>query len=99
MTVKLRYKEPDGDASRLISVPVANRTGELAPNVGFAAAVAEFGMLLRNSEHQGHRDLGERAASSRGASRRGCGRLSRGVRAAARPRGALAGRRPATSPR
>ena len=53
MTVKLRYKAPDGDESRLISVPVKNRTSELSQNVGFAAAVAEFGMLLRQSEYRG----------------------------------------------
>jgi Ca-activated chloride channel family protein len=53
MTVKLRYKAPDGDASRLITVPVKNRTSELSENVGFAAAVAEFGMLLRQSEYRG----------------------------------------------
>jgi len=53
MTVKLRYKAPDGDTSKLISVPLKNRAGELSPNVGFAAAVAEFGMLLRKSEHRG----------------------------------------------
>ena len=53
MTVKLRYKAPDGDESRLITVPVKNRTAELSANVGFAAAVAEFGMLLRQSEHRG----------------------------------------------
>ena len=29
MTVKLRYKAPDGDASRLMSVAVANRTAEI----------------------------------------------------------------------
>jgi Ca-activated chloride channel homolog len=53
MTVKLRYKQPDGDTSKLISVAVKDRTGELTPNLGFAAAVAEFGMLLRRSEHKG----------------------------------------------
>ena len=53
MTVKLRYKAPDGDDSRLITVPVKNRTTEMSANVGFAAAVAEFGMLLRESEHRG----------------------------------------------
>jgi Ca-activated chloride channel family protein len=50
MTVKLRYKEPDGDRSRLVSVAVPDRSGELSPNLGFAAAVAEFAMLLRKSE-------------------------------------------------
>ena len=53
MTVKLRYKAPDGEQSRLTTVPVKNQTGELSANLGFAAAVAEFGMLLRNSEHRG----------------------------------------------
>jgi len=53
MTVKLRYKALDADESRLITVPVKNQTSELSQNVGFAAAVAEFGMLLRQSEHRG----------------------------------------------
>ncbi len=53
MTVKLRYKEPAGDVSQLVSVPVRDRAGALTSNLGFAAAVAEFGMLLRRSEHAG----------------------------------------------
>jgi Ca-activated chloride channel family protein len=53
MTVKLRYKQPDGDTSKLISVAVRDRAGELTPNLGFASAVAEFGMLLRGSEFKG----------------------------------------------
>jgi Ca-activated chloride channel family protein len=53
MTVKLRYKQPDGDTSRLISVAVRDRDGELTPNLGFASAVAEFGMLLRKSDFRG----------------------------------------------
>ena len=53
MTVKLRYKQPEGGASQLISVPVQDRAGAMTPNLGFAAAVAEFGMLLRRSEHSG----------------------------------------------
>jgi Ca-activated chloride channel family protein len=53
MTVKLRYKQPDGDTSRLISVAVRGQSGELTPNLGFASAVAEFGMLLRKSEFKG----------------------------------------------
>ena len=32
-------------------MPVTNRAAELSANLGFAAAVAEFGMLLRKSEH------------------------------------------------
>ena len=53
MTVKLRYKKPDENASRALSVAVDKRTGELTDNIGFAAAVAEFGMLLRNSPNKG----------------------------------------------
>jgi Ca-activated chloride channel family protein len=53
MTVKLRFKQPDGDTSKLISVAVRDRVGELTPNLGFASAVAEFGMLLRRSEFKG----------------------------------------------
>jgi Ca-activated chloride channel family protein len=74
MTVKIRYKEPDGDSSRLLSVAVrddAGRPGSAPRNdhdartrhaecdanmnasLGFAAAVAEFGMLLRDSEFKG----------------------------------------------
>jgi Ca-activated chloride channel family protein len=52
MTVKVRYKQPDGDASRRLAVPVVNRTVRSAA-LGFAAAVAEFGMRLRDSEHKG----------------------------------------------
>jgi len=69
MTVKLRYKAPDGDESRLMSVPVKNHTSELSQNVGFAAAVAEFGMLLRKSEYRGsssHADAASLARRFRG---------------------------------
>ncbi len=53
MTVKVRYKDPAGDASRLLSVAVRNDAPRLTPNVGFAASVAEFGMLLRQSAFKG----------------------------------------------
>jgi len=52
LTVKIRYKQPDGDTSALLSVAVADKKIESA-ELGFAAAVAEFGMLLRDSEHKG----------------------------------------------
>jgi Ca-activated chloride channel family protein len=66
MTVKLRFKQPDGDTSRLLSVAVSDRKGEMSENLGFAASVAEFGMLLRQSEFKGQatwqsaRDLAKR---------------------------------------
>ena len=53
MTVKVRYQEPQGSRSRLIAVTVENRVEPLTANLGFASAVAEFGLLLRNSEHKG----------------------------------------------
>jgi len=53
MTVKLRYKEPDGDASKLMTFTVVNTLTSNALNIGFASAVAEFGMALRKSEHRG----------------------------------------------
>jgi Ca-activated chloride channel family protein len=53
MTVKLRYKQPDGNTSRLMSVIVRDHVGELTSNLGFASAVAQFGMLLRKSEFRG----------------------------------------------
>lgn len=52
-TVKLRYKAPDGDKSRLIEKAVGNEVVEFekAPvDCRFAAAVAAFGMKLRGDE-------------------------------------------------
>jgi Ca-activated chloride channel homolog len=53
MTLKLRYKAADAAVSKLIALPVKNQSREMSGNIGFAAAVAEFGMLLRQSEHRG----------------------------------------------
>jgi Ca-activated chloride channel family protein len=55
--VKLRYKQPRGTVSQLITPPVnwekqKNRKG--SNNLRFSAAVAMFGMLLRGSEHVGN---------------------------------------------
>lgn len=55
MTLKLRYKKPDEDKSQLIVRRIkTNDIGEKDPseNFKFAVAVAEFGMLLRDSEHK-----------------------------------------------
>jgi Ca-activated chloride channel family protein len=52
MTIKLRYKAPDGDKSRLMEHPVIDEHIALentSDNFRFAAAVAQFGMLLRQS--------------------------------------------------
>ena len=52
-TLKLRYKQPDGDVSKLISVAIRSETRPLSANIGFASAIAEFGMMLRQSKHAG----------------------------------------------
>jgi Ca-activated chloride channel family protein len=54
LTVKVRYKAPDGDASQLLSRVLMNRPSPMTANLGFASAVAEFGMLLRESPVKGH---------------------------------------------
>ncbi|MEO6611746.1 MAG: von Willebrand factor type A domain-containing protein [Chitinophagaceae bacterium] len=53
LTVKFRYKEPDGNTSKLIIHAVKDNKVAIAKtsdNFRFAASVAEFGMLLRDSE-------------------------------------------------
>jgi Ca-activated chloride channel family protein len=60
LTVKLRYKKPDENKSELIERAVTdiNATFESAPvDLKFAAAVAEFGMILRDSEYKGNGTL------------------------------------------
>ncbi len=57
LTLKLRYKQPDGDKSTLISFPVDDNTqrfSEATDDFQFAAAVASFGMLLRDSAYSGN---------------------------------------------
>jgi Ca-activated chloride channel family protein len=55
LTVKLRYKPLDSDRSRLLSHAVRDRDGrsEVTGDFAFAAAVASFGMVLRDSEFRG----------------------------------------------
>ncbi len=57
LTLKLRYKKPDGKKSKLIEHPLIDRNIALArasDNFKFSAAVASFGMLLRESEFKGN---------------------------------------------
>jgi Ca-activated chloride channel family protein len=56
LTLKLRYKQPDGKESKLIQRPLKGEVKEYGKASGdfkFAASVAAFGMLLRESEHRG----------------------------------------------
>jgi Ca-activated chloride channel family protein len=69
LTVKVRYKAPAGDTSRLLTRRVTNQPAAMTGNLGFASAVAEFGMVLRGSPDRGTADL--TAASERGRRFRG----------------------------
>lgn len=56
LTIKIRYKEPDEDTSRLLSVPMDESiyTKNMPDNLAFASSVASFGMLLRDSKWKGN---------------------------------------------
>jgi len=61
LTVKLRYQKPSDDQSKLIqrsAVDNGKQFASASPDFKFAAAVAEFGMLLRESEFKGNGTLG-----------------------------------------
>jgi Ca-activated chloride channel family protein len=58
LTLKIRYKQPDGGASKKLELPLEDSdsdksVAEAGADFRWAAAVAEFGMLLRNSRHVG----------------------------------------------
>ena len=55
--IKLRYKDPDALTSKLFSKTVGTdikKAGETTDRFRFSAAVAEFGMILRNSKYRGN---------------------------------------------
>ena len=58
-TVNIRYKEPDGDKSTLVScvVNTDSYSSEMSADMCAASAVAAYGMLLKNSEYAGTADL------------------------------------------
>jgi Ca-activated chloride channel family protein len=61
VTVKLRHKKPDGDVSELTERSFTDNGSKFenaAPDLKFAAAVAEFGMLLRDSQYKGKGTFG-----------------------------------------
>jgi len=77
LTVKLRYKLPDEEQSTKLAVAVndSDEAFDSASNdFRFAAAVASFGMLLRNSQYKGDSNLGivhQMADAARGQDRHG----------------------------
>ncbi|MFM7206794.1 MAG: von Willebrand factor type A domain-containing protein [Planctomycetaceae bacterium] len=62
LTVKLRFKKPDGQESVLREFPLADRGGEFdaaSADLRFATAVAAFGMILRGSDEAGSATLAD----------------------------------------
>ena len=60
LTVSIRYKEPDGDTSKLVSTLLRGESLELkrtSDNFRFSAAIAMFAMILRDSEFKGDSSL------------------------------------------
>ena len=54
LTVKLRYKQPDGNTSKKIELPlIDNKLNHVSSDFRFASAVAMFGQLIRNSDFKG----------------------------------------------
>jgi len=72
LTLKLRYKEPEGTESKLIVSKIKGdniKTKGFSDNFNFSASVAQFGMLLRDSEFKGtatYKNTMELAKSSKG---------------------------------
>jgi len=73
MTLKLRYKEPDGTVSKLITSRIKEseiKKNELSENFNFATSVIEFGLLLRKSEYKAssnYKQVLQRAKKAKGA--------------------------------
>lgn len=60
MTIKFRYKEPKESSSKLLTHVVQDNKKEFSSttdNCRFACAVAEFGMLLRDSKFKGDSNI------------------------------------------
>jgi Ca-activated chloride channel family protein len=77
LTLKIRYKDPDGTESKLLSLPLTDREGtfsKASADFRFAASVAEFGMIMRDSPYRGKASIGEvieNAQASKGSDRNG----------------------------
>ena len=65
-TLSIRWKDPGEETSRLKEIPFdADAAETLSPNMAWAAAVAECGMLLRDSEYRGDAGWSEALALAR----------------------------------
>jgi Ca-activated chloride channel family protein len=59
-TIRLRYKDPDGQTSKPFEVPVVDESKPFpaaSKDYQFAASVAQFGLLLTDSPHRGNSDF------------------------------------------
>lgn len=63
--LKLRYKQPSGTTSELLTASARDDGREPSADMQFAAAIAEFGMLLRNSPHKGTATFADALALAR----------------------------------
>ncbi|GHV15766.1 hypothetical protein FACS1894169_08170 [Bacteroidia bacterium] len=55
LTVKLRYKQPNSDTSKKIEIPlIDNNLDNVSDDFRFAAAVAMFGQVVKDSQYKGN---------------------------------------------
>jgi Ca-activated chloride channel family protein len=62
LTVKLRYKEPNASESKLLTQGLLDEENSIenaSENLRFASAVAEFGLILRDSRYKGTANFGK----------------------------------------
>jgi Ca-activated chloride channel homolog len=57
LTVKMRYKQPEGEASKELAAVLAGADTAMGEDFRFASAVAEFGLVLRESPFKGSASL------------------------------------------
>ena len=55
LTVKLRYKQPNGDVSKKLEIPlVDNNENNVSEDFKFASSIVMFGQLLKDSQYKGN---------------------------------------------
>lgn len=74
-TLKIRYKAPSSDVSKLMSKVITNDANEISQNdASFAQAVGAFSLLLRDSQYKGsanYKDILKLAKASKGSDEEG----------------------------
>ncbi|MCK4550032.1 MAG: DUF3520 domain-containing protein, partial [Candidatus Krumholzibacteria bacterium] len=70
LTVRVRYKKPNGETSKLITTVITGEPAAMAAssnNLRFSAAVAMYAIILRESEHGGGMSLEDVGVLAKGA--------------------------------